>query len=151
MFLFLKCFILCPDGILPVGLHGNGGSISQSLHRHEYHLGLKFNSAKKRACAWWRKQGLAPFYMEASHDKVQFSEPIAAQPAWSQHCENGCIKMPCNHMAQLNTYIEQPTSDSLPPPQKGIGLHYIMAPQLHIRMTLSITSKFLNAWGHMQD
>ena len=30
-----------PDGILSIGLHGDGGSIVQLLHGHEYHLGLK--------------------------------------------------------------------------------------------------------------
>ncbi len=29
------------DGILPVGLHGDSGSIMQSLHGHEFCLGLK--------------------------------------------------------------------------------------------------------------
>ena len=29
-----------PGGILPIGLHGDGGSIVGSLHGYEYHLGL---------------------------------------------------------------------------------------------------------------
>ena len=28
---------LVPDGILPVGLHGDGWSIAKSLHGQEYH------------------------------------------------------------------------------------------------------------------
>ncbi len=139
------------DCILPACLHGNVWSIMQSVHRHEYHLGLKVQLSFRRE---WvheqeRKHRSATFYMGTSHGTAQFTNPIVAQPKQPQSCENGCIKISSFCLAQSMTEIDQTRSEPHSAPQKDIGLLYMVASCLCIRMTRSIISMSLNTWGHM--
>ncbi len=58
-----QVFFFVPDGILPVGLHGDSGSNARSLHEHENHLGLKVQVSFKGEWAHVssRKHGSTPF------------------------------------------------------------------------------------------